>query len=134
MRDSSVAADLEDLPTMTEDRLSRIPVVRRTIIVEPYPAEPSSQIIVKPRPDGVGKIRLGKPSIHDGQNGETIIYPNTAFRTKPSKSKKKKGTMVNNNLIEDLRLDDIAYESRARTKTKVGKGSGAKSIKNAFYN
>jgi hypothetical protein len=112
--------------------LEKIPIIRRTIIVEPYPAQPSSQIIVKPRADMIGKIRLGKNTQLDGEN-ETIIYPSTAFMRKKSK-KKKKSTVVNNNIIEDLQLEDVNNDDDSSINTKKTKSSTRKTIKNAFYN
>lgn len=121
----------------TERRLDKIPIVRRTIIVEPYPAEPSSKIVVKPRSDMIGKIRLGKNGGLSGEHGETIIYPTTAFMSKRSKSKKK-GTMVNNQLIEDLHLgdlDDSLTKRRNKNKRMLSKVPVEKvAIRNAFYN
>ena len=39
---------------VADDRLEQVPVVRRTIIVEPYPASPTSKVVVKPK-DTSGK-------------------------------------------------------------------------------
>jgi hypothetical protein len=119
--------------------LEKIPIVRRTIIVEPYPAQPTSQIIVKPRGDMIGKIRLGKNTQLNGEN-ETIIYPSSAFmrkKTKTSKTKtpkkKKKSTIINNNIIEDLHLEDVNDDDSSISLKKMNL-STRKTIKNAFYN
>ncbi|CAF1254031.1 unnamed protein product [Rotaria sordida] len=138
MRDSSVTVDFVDVPNIADKRLEQIPVVRRTIIVEPYPAQPSSQIIVKPRTDMIGKVRLGK-NIKLNGNDETIVYPSTSFTTK--KIKKKKTNMINNNIIDDLHLDDISDDDddddkkkNGSSKTKIFKNITRQKIKNAFYN
>ncbi|CAF4345190.1 unnamed protein product [Rotaria sp. Silwood2] len=139
MRDSSVTVDFVDVPNLADKRLEQIPIVRRTIIVEPYPAQPTSQIIVKPRSDMIGKIRLGKNTQLNGDD-ETIVYPSTAFMTK--KLKKKKINIVNNNIIENLHLDDISDnddddddKKKKSSKTKKPKIiiTGQR-IRNAFYN
>jgi len=119
-----------------DDRLDKIPVIRRTIIVEPYPAQPSTKIIVKPRADMTGKIRLTIDSKLNGDN-ETLIYPSTAFLTKKKSKKKKKSTIINNNIIEDLHLEDINDDnnnSDQSIKIKTNRSSTRKTIKNAFYN
>lgn len=118
---------------LAERRLEQIPVVRRTIIIEPYPAQPTSQIIVKPRADMVGKIRLGKNAKLNGDD-ETIIYPSTAFSTK--KIKKKKSTVVNHTMIENLNLDDLNDDDQPSRymKSRKTKKVPASKIKNAFYN
>ena len=88
-KDSSVTADLEDVSSMFifyiyyknllsvllvnhDNSLQPIPIVHRTVIVEPYPAEPSSQIIVKPRVDMIGNLRLDNDqNVHEN----TYIIP-----------------------------------------------------------
>ena len=105
------------------------------MIVEPYPAQPSSQIVVKPRVDMIGRVRLDKTNKFDKEN-DTIVYPSTAFTKK--KSKKKKMTIVNNNIIEDLHLEGINDDDDDDDKTtknkKIKKKSTGIRIKNAFYN
>lgn len=116
-----------------EKRIDQIPVVRRTIIVEPYPDHPSTQIVVKPKGNMVGKVRLGENNEIQGQPGDTIIYPTTAFAKKRSKPKKK-STVVNNNVIEDLNFDNL-YDDYAKTDLKTVKKTYKKThITNAFYN
>ena len=120
--------------------MEKIPIVRRTIIVEPYPAQPTSQIIVKPRGDMIGKIRLGKNTQLNGDN-ETIIYPSSAFMRKKAKTpkipktpkKKKKSTIINDNIIEDLHLEDVNNDDDSLNFKKINL-TGGKKIKNAFYN
>ncbi|CAF3244889.1 unnamed protein product [Rotaria socialis] len=137
MKDSGVTVDLVDVPNLADRRLEQIPVIRRTIIVEPYPAEPSSQIIVKPRADMIGKVRLSRNMHFDGDDA-TTVYPSTSFMTK--KPKKKKSTIVNNNRIEDLNLngihgdDDDADKRNRNGKTRKTKIVAGTKIRNAFYN
>jgi len=117
-----------------DNLLEQIPVVRRTIIVEPYPAEPSSQIHVKPQSNLTGKIRLGKNQKLN-EDGETIIYPSSTI-VMNKKTKKKKKTTGNNN---DLKLEDVndihddETENMNSTKKNTGRASSKKNAKNAFY-
>ncbi|CAF1576651.1 unnamed protein product [Rotaria magnacalcarata] len=136
MKDSGVTVDFIDAPNLADRRLEQIPVIRRTIIVEPYPAQPTSQIVVKPRTDMIGKVRLGRNMHLDG-DGETSVYPSTSFMTK--KPKKKKSTIVNNNRIENLNLngihgDDDDDKRNRNGKTRKPKIVGGTKIRNAFYN
>ncbi|CAF3696986.1 unnamed protein product [Rotaria sp. Silwood1] len=138
MRDSSVTVDFIDAPNTGDRRLEQIPVIRRTIIVEPYPAQPTSQIIVKPRTDMIGKVRLEK-NIQVNNNNETLIYPTTSLITK--KIKQKKTNIIDNNIIENLNLDDINnndddddYKMKKSHRTKIIKKIPSEKIKNAFYN
>lgn len=84
-----------------------------------------------------GKIRLGKNQQLSGDN-ETIIYPTTAFLTKKKSKKKKQSTIVNDNIIEDLKLEDINDDNDdnyyPNLKIKSLRTSSRKTIKNAFYN
>jgi hypothetical protein len=113
--------------------LEQIPVLYRTIIVEPYPDQPSSQILVKPSVNMIGKIRLGKNNDLDGGN-ETIVYPATEFLEKKPKKRKKKSSVVKNNTIDDLELEDTNDDDQ-RTKIRPKRRtSTTKTIKNAFYN
>jgi hypothetical protein len=113
-----------------DDRLEQIPVVRRTIIVEPYPAEPTSRITVKPRTDTTGKIRLGKNEKKNGDN-ETVMHPSTTFTNKKSK-KKTNTTESRNNIVEDLTLEDVNDDHDESERSKKKKTT-SKSVKNAFY-
>ena len=154
-------ADLEDVPSKFPffrsafslilciggpyNDLEKIPVVRRTIIVEPYPAQPSSQIIVKPQGNMVGKISLSKNPVLVGDD-ERMIYPLTTYLTeKPKKTttkkktkKKRKSTTVNENIIEDLKLEDLDdYEDddfELDLNPRTRRISTIRTIKNAFYN
>ncbi len=116
-----------------DNRLEQIPVVRRTIIVEPYPAEPTSQIIVKPQSNMTGKVRLSKNERLNG-NDEIIVHP-TASSNK--KSKKKKKTIET---IEDLKLEDVnddhdgENDNKKSKKKNTGRTSDKTNVKNAFYN
>jgi hypothetical protein len=85
----------------------------------------------------VGKIRLSNnATIHD--DNEALVHPTTVFFPKKTKKKKKKKSrLINNNLIEDLRLDDLNDSDRNgfSPKSKNSRSSSTKkSIKNAFYN
>ena len=86
----------------------------------------------------IGKIRLGKNAGLSGEHGETIIYPTTAFMSKKRSKSKKKGTVVNNQLIEDLHLgdlDDSLTTRRNKNKRTLSKLPVEKvAIRNAFYN
>jgi hypothetical protein len=121
-----------------DNRLEQIPVVRRTIIVEPYPAEPSSQIVLKSQSDMTGKNHLDKTQKLQGNDG-TITYRSTSFVNKKSK-KKKKTTENNTKNIEDLKLEDVnddfvdETENNKSKKKIMNKTSAKKNVKNAFYN
>jgi hypothetical protein len=82
----------------------------------------------------VGKIRLTNNTTLYGDN-EALVHPTTAFFPKKTK-KMKKSKMINHTLIEDLRLDDLDSSDRTgfSSKTRTGRSSTRKSIKNAFYN
>jgi hypothetical protein len=120
-----------------DDRLEQIPVVRRTIIVEPYPAPPSSQITITPRTNMNGDNHLGENQKVNG-DGETIIYPSTTFMNKKPK-KKKRITAANDSIMEDLQLEDVTENDgndnlNAKSKKKQpNKISPNKFSKNAFY-
>ncbi len=119
---------------MRDDRREQIPIIRRTIIVEPYPAQPTAQILVKPRSDMIGKIRLGKNN-KSSDDDETTIYPATTFINKKKKKKTKTTTDNIDGSIEELRLDgmnDNGNESM-KSKKKHNKLSSKKNVKNAFY-
>ncbi len=113
--------------------MEQIPVLYRTIIVEPYPAQPSSQILVKPSVNMIGKIRLGKNNDFD-EGDETIIYPATKFLEKKPKKRKIKSSVVNNNIIDDLELEDTNDDDQRIKIRPSRKISTTKTIKNAFYN
>ncbi len=121
-----------------DNRLEQIPVVRRTIIVEPYPAEPSSQILVKPQSNLTEKSRLGKNQKLN-EDGETIIYPTSTIIMNKKTKKKKKTTGNNNEHIQDLKLEDVndihddETENINSTKKNTSRASSKKNAKNAFY-
>jgi hypothetical protein len=117
-----------------DDRREQIPIIRRTIIVEPYPAQPSAQILVKPRSDMIGKIRLGKNNKSSGDD-ETAIYPVTTFMNKKKKKKKKTATDNDDQSIEEFRLEGMNDDGKESTKSKKkhNKLSSKKNVKNAFY-
>jgi len=124
-----------------DNRLEQIPVVRRTVIVEPYPAEPSSQIILKPQSGTTEKIHSGQnPKLNE--NNERFIDPLAIIMSKKSKKKKKKKpTETNNNNIEDLKLEDVndVHDDNENENTKSKKKSTNQTLskqnpKNAFYN
>jgi hypothetical protein len=82
----------------------------------------------------VGKIRLGKNIQLDGDN-ETIVYPSSAFFTKPKLKKKKNSTMDSDSMIEDLQLEDINDDDDdIGFKISNRRTSTIKTIRNAFYN
>jgi hypothetical protein len=120
--------DFISLLDVRDNRLEPFPVVRRTIIVEPYPAEPTSQILVKPQSNMTGKIRSSN-NVDD-----VLAHSTTTHSTKISKKKKKKGKT-----IEDLRLEDVNEDHNdgnngtKSKKTSLSKTIAAKHVKNAFY-
>lgn len=153
MRDSSVSADLDDVSSRwmnerfdqftflstdePDNRLNKIPVVRRTIIVEPYPAQPTSQIIVKPRSDMIGKVTLSRdPNVTEKE--EQIVYPTSiSLSGRQPRKKKTKLLVVNDNVIENLDLEDVSADDRGFDQSlfmKSSKASARKTIRNAFYN
>ncbi|CAF0943022.1 unnamed protein product [Didymodactylos carnosus] len=146
MKDSGVTADFEDVQNVKPDQsLENLPVFRRTIIVEPYPAQPTAQILVKPRTDMIGKIRLSKNSkqstMHivnsvDADQNEAVVWstdslPNQNQET-PKLKKKKRKSITNttaNNEKPSLQSNSIPkFKS-----TMKPKPSAKKRIKNAFY-
>ena len=118
-----------------ENSIKQIPVVRRTVIVEPYPAEPSSQIVVTPRTDTIGTFRSDdNQKIND--DNDKILYPTLPLTHKKSK-RKKSTTESKDNIIEDLNLEDLnnnEYSSADSRKRRIHKITTHKGITNAFYN
>ena len=115
-----------------DNRLEQIPVVRRTIIVEPYPAEPTAQIVVKPQSNMVGKVHLNRdPGASDAGVDPFFVQPTTSFLTRKSKKKRSED-------IEELRLDDVnddTTDDHRKSKMKAaGRTFGKARVKNAFYN
>ena len=116
-----------------DPRLEQIPVVRRTIIVEPYPAEPTAQIVVKPQSNMIGKVRLNREQ--GGLGGDEFFVPPTSsfFTRKPKKQKRASD-------VDELRLEDVNddYHDDNDRKTPnrkiVGPAFGKANVKNAFYN
>lgn len=121
------------LVDVRDPRLEQIPVVRRTIIVEPYPAEPTAQIVVKPQSNMVGKVRLNKEQ--GGLGGDEFFVPPTSsfFTRKPKKKKQA-------NDVDELRLEDVNddyhdnNDQKNPTRKVVGRTFGKATVKNAFYN
>ncbi|UJR27745.1 hypothetical protein I4U23_009020 [Adineta vaga] len=134
MKDSSVTADLEDITNDHNNSLHQVPIVRRTVIVEPYPAEPSTQIIVTPRMETIRKFR-SDDNLHINEDHEKILYPRPPSVTKKTK-RKKSTTESRDNILEDLNLEDVnetEYSSRDSRKRRVNKIPLTKTASNAFY-
>ncbi|CAF0745972.1 unnamed protein product [Adineta ricciae] len=137
-RDSSVTADLEDISNEHNNSFHQVPIVRRTVIVEPYPAEPTSQVVLTPRTTAIRKFHSDDNLNVNGDN-DKILYSHAPSVAKKSKRKKSK-TESRDNIIEDLDLEDVneldhsnsRADSRKRTK-KLIKTSATKTISNAFY-
>jgi hypothetical protein len=121
-----------------DNRLEQIPVVRRTIIVEPYPSEPSSQILLKPQSDMTGKISFVKNQTLN-EDYERIIYPSSTTLPNKKTKKKKKTTGNNNEHIQDLKLEDVndfhdnSIENVNSKNKNTNRVSSKKNAKNAFY-
>ncbi|CAF1021500.1 unnamed protein product [Rotaria sp. Silwood1] len=113
---------LEDIPNIQDNHLEQIPVVRRTIIVEPYPGQSNSDIVIKSHTDITGKHRFKK-----NQNNST----NTNSKTKRNTIKSSDNTM------DDIQLEDVnddIYDNENSKKKKTNKISSIKKVNNAYYN
>ena len=88
-----------------DDREEQIPVVRRTIIVEPYPATPNTQIMLKPNAAQAGQ-GLSVETMDISGGNDQRQYQSTEALSKRSK-KKKTTTGRDNARTGDLRLEDV---------------------------
>ncbi|CAF2905133.1 unnamed protein product [Rotaria sp. Silwood2] len=113
---------LENIPNVHDSRLEQIPVVRRTIIIEPYSTQSNSEIVNKSHTDKTGKFRLNK-----NQYNET----NTNSKTRNITIESSNNTMTDTQL-EDVN-DDID-ENENFKKKKTNKTSSTKIAHNAYYN
>lgn len=89
-----------------DDRDEQIPVVRRTIIVEPYPATPNTQVLLKPNTAQGGKGLSVETSDINGENDQDM-YQSTDTLSKKSKKKKKTVAGRDHSRGGDLRLEDV---------------------------
>ena len=51
-----------------DDRFEQIPIVRRTIIVEPVPAPPTSTIVVKPKTKVIADVHVSGQDVSNKSN------------------------------------------------------------------
>ncbi len=113
-----------------------VPIVHRTVIVEPYPAEPSSHIVVTPRLERMGSFHLDNYQYIHNDN-DRMHKPSTTV-TKNKKSKKKKNTTESkDNIIEDLNLEDVNGDAFSITEPSTNrryKVFKKTPVENAFYN
>jgi hypothetical protein len=116
--------------------LQQFPLVYRTGIVEPYPPELSSNIVVTPPIDIIGIFHLGNNQNIHYDNDRSRQASTSSINDKKSK-KKKKRTKSKTNDNEDLNVEDVNENehSSAESKTKKPYKVFRKTpIENAFFN
>ncbi|CAF0736678.1 unnamed protein product [Rotaria sordida] len=107
---------LEDIPNVYDNRLEQIPVVRRTVIVEPYPTQSNSDIVITSHTDKTGKNRLNKNQTNEINTNSKI---------------KKRTIESSDNTMVDIQIEDVNDDINENENWKKKKPNKISSTKNS---